>query len=102
MLPTPVTIGTFQSNDRSLQTALANCLLLSELKMVGALIDLFTSIGKDPSGIQAIGDACPIGEDFRSSDGDANLFASLGSWLRTEHGRIVTKANTGLSVLLWP
>ncbi|KAI0123644.1 hypothetical protein BJ170DRAFT_639895 [Xylariales sp. AK1849] len=99
VLPTPVMVGTFQSDDRNLQTALTNCLLLSELRKVGSLIDSFISIGTGTSNSQTTGDACPTGEEFRTGVADASLFASLGTWLRTEHGRIVQKARSGLSVL---
>ncbi|CAM1507163.1 Fc.00g068040.m01.CDS01 [Cosmosporella sp. VM-42] len=99
VLPTPVMVGTFQSDDRSLQTALADCLILSELRGVGGLIDSFISLGTDKSGTQTAGDACPAAAEFSASVADASLFASLGAWLQTEHKRIVTKARPSLSML---
>lgn len=95
VLPTPVTVGTFQSDDDNLQTALSHCLILAELRRVGDLIDAFialATLGAHPS------DACPAAGEF-SSAVDASLFASLGAWLRTEHGRIVGTARSGLSAL---
>ncbi|KAI1304719.1 hypothetical protein F5Y03DRAFT_165973 [Xylaria venustula] len=97
VLAMPVMVGDFQTDDRNLQTALTNCLLLSELRKVGALIEMFSSIGKSES--QATGDACPMGEELGTCGEDATLFASLGAWLRNEHGDIFKKASSGLSVL---
>ncbi|KAI1142788.1 hypothetical protein F5Y05DRAFT_366179 [Hypoxylon sp. FL0543] len=99
VLSMPVMVGTFQSDDRNLQTALTNCLLLSELKKVGGLIDSFISIGTSTSSSQTTGNACPAGEELETSIGDSSLFTSLGSWLQTEHGRITKKARSSLSVL---
>ncbi|KAI0405959.1 hypothetical protein F4802DRAFT_596629 [Xylaria palmicola] len=97
VLAMPVMVGDFQTDDRNLQTAITNCLLLSELRKVGGLIDTFISIGQ--SDLQATGDACPMGEELGGCQGDAALFASLGAWLRTEHGHISKRARSGLSVL---
>jgi hypothetical protein len=97
VLPTPVMVGTFQSDDRNLQTALTNCLILSELRGVGGFIDSFISLGT--SDLQTAGDACPAAGEFSTSVTDASLFASIGAWLRTEHGRILRRARSGLSVL---
>ncbi|KAI8631120.1 hypothetical protein F5Y19DRAFT_22438 [Xylariaceae sp. FL1651] len=97
VLAMPVTVGTFQTDDRNLQTALTNCLLLSELRKVGGLIEMFASIGKLE--LRAMGDACPLGEEQQACQGDAPLFASLGSWLQIEHRTIFTKARSSLSVL---
>ncbi|KAH6880099.1 hypothetical protein B0T10DRAFT_565871 [Thelonectria olida] len=99
VLPTPVTVGSFQSEDRRVQTALTNCLILSELRKVGSLIDSFISLGTAASDLQNTGDACPAAGEFSANMVDANLFASLGGWLQTEHRRIVRKARSGISVL---
>lgn len=45
VLPVPVLVGTYQSEDKNLQAALTSCLILNELKTVGGLIDLFTALG---------------------------------------------------------
>ncbi|KAI1332870.1 hypothetical protein F5Y16DRAFT_129031 [Xylariaceae sp. FL0255] len=98
VLAMPVTVGNFETDDQSLQTALTNRLLLSELRKVGGLIDMFISIGK--SELKASCDACPMGEELGACQGDdASLFASLGAWLRTEYGHIFKKAKSGLSAL---
>ncbi|KAK3390614.1 hypothetical protein B0H63DRAFT_557561 [Podospora didyma] len=106
VLPTTVMVGTFQSHDQTLQTALANRLILSELKKVRSLIEFFISLGTPGAfaNLQCSGEACcAAAGDFKASVGttmaDANLFASLGGWLRSEHERIVWKARSGLSVL---
>lgn len=99
VLSTPVMVGTFQSNDKSLQTAMTNCLLLSELRKAGDLIDAFSSLGTSSLDLQTAADACPTARDFNSSVVDPSLFASLGAWLRAEHGRIVRMAKSGISVL---
>ncbi|KAI0517277.1 hypothetical protein F5B22DRAFT_115823 [Xylaria bambusicola] len=97
VLAMPVTVGTFETDDRNLQTALTNCLLLSELRKVGALIDMFMCIGR--SELQNTNAACSIGEELGACQGDTALFESLGAWLWTEHGHILKKARSGLSVL---
>lgn len=95
----PVTVGTFQSDDRSVQSALASCLILSELRRVGGLIDAFISLGMGTSVVQTTADACPDAGDPGAGVVDVSLFASLGAWLRAEHASIVRQARLGLSVL---
>ena len=99
VLPTPVTVGAFQSDDPALQTALTNRLILSELKRVRGLIDAFVSLGTDTADIQMGGDACAAAGEFNATVADPSLLASLGAWLRSEHGRVEWKAWSGLSVL---
>ncbi|RTE84733.1 hypothetical protein BHE90_000736 [Fusarium euwallaceae] len=91
VLPAPVTVGTFQSHDHGLQTALTNTLILSELKRVGSLIDAFLSLGTE---VYNPGEACPAAEGLGTNLADASLVASLGAWLQTEYGGIVTKARS--------
>ncbi|KAK3902975.1 Sterigmatocystin biosynthesis regulatory protein [Staphylotrichum tortipilum] len=99
VLPEPVTVGAFQSDDRTLQTALANRLVLSELKRVRSLIESFVSLGTSTPDFPNPGDACPAAGEFSPAVADASLFASLGAWLRSEHARVEWKARSGLSVL---
>ncbi|ROV94223.1 hypothetical protein VSDG_05662 [Cytospora chrysosperma] len=61
--PVPVTVGTFQSDDRNVQSALASCLILSELRRVGGLIDAFISLGTGAFDMQNPVDACPDAGD---------------------------------------
>ncbi|RSL55146.1 hypothetical protein CEP53_007220 [Fusarium sp. AF-6] len=91
VLPAPVTVGTFQSHDHGLQTALRNTLILSELKRVGSLIDTFLSLGTEAHNP---GESCPAAEELGTNLADASLVASLGAWLQTEYGGIVTKARS--------
>ncbi len=99
VLPEPVTVGAFQSDDRSLQAALANHLVLSELKRVRSLIESFVSLGTSTPDFPNPGDACPAAGEFSPAVPDASLFASLGAWLRSEHARVEWKARSGLSLL---
>ncbi|KAK2616448.1 hypothetical protein QQS21_000690 [Conoideocrella luteorostrata] len=99
VLPTPITVGNFQSGDQGLQTTLKNCIALSELRTVSSLIDSFISLGTSSAGSHIAHYACPAAGEFSSTLGDTNLFASLGAWLRTEHRRVVSSARSGLSEL---
>ncbi|KAM6530168.1 hypothetical protein FALCPG4_008293 [Fusarium falciforme] len=91
VLPTALTVGTFQSHDHDLQMALTNTLILSELKSVGSLITAFLSLGTEAYDLEA---ACPAAEGLGTNLADANLVASLGAWLQTEHTVIVAKARS--------
>lgn len=97
--PMPVMVGSFQSDDQDVQTALISCLLLNELKRVGGLIDSFFSLGTGTPDVQSADDACSAAGDLGAGVVDASLLASLSTWLRTEHGNIVRQARSGLSVL---
>ncbi|KUI71952.1 Aflatoxin biosynthesis regulatory protein [Cytospora mali] len=97
--PMPVMVGSFQSDDRNVQTALISCLILSELRRVGALIDSFISLGTDATGLHTADNACSAAGDPSTGVADGSLFASLGAWLRNEHGNIVMQARSGLSTL---
>ncbi|GAW18497.1 hypothetical protein ANO14919_079730 [Xylariales sp. No.14919] len=96
VLAMPVTVGNFQTDDRNLQTALTNCLLLNELGKVGGLIERFISIAKSEL---RVSDSCPMGEGLGACLGDAALIASLGAWLRTEYEDVFKMARSGLSLL---
>jgi hypothetical protein len=78
---------------------LASCLILSELRRVGGLIDAFISLGTGTSVVQTTADTCPDAGDPGAGVVDVSLFASLGAWLRAEHASIVRQARLGLSVL---
>lgn len=77
-------IGTFQSDDQSLQIALTNRLILSELRKVRAVIETFISLGTDSFDLPADGDACSAAGDFNTTVADTGLFTSLGGWLRNK------------------
>lgn len=91
VLPTAITVGTFQSYDHDLQTALTNTLILSELKRVSNLITAFLSLGTEIYDPEA---ACPAAEELGTNLADVNLVASLGAWLQTEYRGIVAKASS--------
>lgn len=97
--PMPVMVGTFQSEDRNVQSALINCLILNELRRVGGLVETFISLGTGTSDLQNTDDACPAARDPSAAVADVSLFTNLGAWLRSEHGNIVKQAKSGLSVL---
>ncbi|KUI59481.1 Sterigmatocystin biosynthesis regulatory protein [Cytospora mali] len=97
--PMPVMVGSFQSDDRNVQTALISCLILSELRRVGALIDSFISLGTDATGLHTTDNVGSAAGDPSTGVADGSLFASLGAWLRNEHGNIVMQARSGLSTL---
>jgi hypothetical protein len=84
VVPTPIMIGTFQSDDQSLQIALTNRLILSELKKVRAVIETFISLGTESFDLPADGDACSAAGDFNTTVVDTGLFTSLGGWLRNK------------------
>ncbi|KAF2811742.1 uncharacterized protein BDZ99DRAFT_518993 [Mytilinidion resinicola] len=79
----PVSMGTFSIEDQNMQAAIRTQLVLSELKKMANLIDLFTSQ-----------DSCES-----SASGIAGLHAHLGAWLRSEHSRTVRILTTRLSAL---
>ncbi|KAH7268564.1 hypothetical protein B0J15DRAFT_578768 [Fusarium solani] len=91
VLRTALTVGTFQSHDHDLQTALTNTLILSELKRVGSLITTFLSLGTQAYDPEA---ACPAAEELGTNLADVSLVASLGAWLQTEYRGIVAKARS--------
>ncbi|KAJ0113950.1 Sterigmatocystin biosynthesis regulatory protein [Diaporthe amygdali] len=99
VLPMPVMVGNFQSDDQNLQTAFTSCLILKELGRVGRLIETLISLGSGSADSQTMDHACPAAGDPSAGVADASLFASLGAWLRTEHGHIVRKARSGISML---
>lgn len=89
VLPTALTVGTFQSHDHDLQAALTNTLILSELKRVSSLITTFLSLETEAYDPEA---ACPAAEELGTNLADVSLVASLGAWLQTEYRGIVAKA----------
>lgn len=102
--------GTFPRGDQDLQAALTSCHVLSELRTVSGLIDTFVSLGmgRDGCGKDAAfrhrdrGRTCCAATSAYHDDTGADsggLFASLGAWLRAEHGDVVKKARSGLAVL---
>jgi hypothetical protein len=99
VLLAPVTVGAFQSDDISLQTAVTNRLILSELKKTRALIESFIELGSATSESQSGAEACPAAPKFSTTVADAGLFASLGASLRSEYERVEWKARSALSVL---
>ena len=81
----PVSIGSFSIEDQKVQAAFRNQLVLSELKKIANLIDMFTS--------QDLGET--------SSSGVAGLYSHLGTWLRNEYSgtvRILKDKLTALKV----
>lgn len=78
----PISVGTFSVEDQNVQTALRTQLVLSELKKLDCLIDLFTS--RDS------------GEAVNGMDG---LYKHLGVWLRSEHSRTVRLLKSRLDAL---
>ncbi|KAH8698983.1 hypothetical protein BGW36DRAFT_426662 [Talaromyces proteolyticus] len=97
VVPTAVMIGTFQSDDQSLQAALTNRLILSEVKKVRALIESFISLGAESSDLPAVGDACSAAGDFNTTVADTGLFTSLGFWLRNKQISIQDTLDANLS-----
>lgn len=79
----PVSVGTFSIGDEKMQAVFRSQLVLSEVKKMTVLIDMFTS--KD------------LGES--SPSGVAGLYAHLGSWLRSEHSKTVGMLKFELSAL---
>ncbi len=71
----PISVGDFDIDDWDLQSSFRVQLVLSELKKLAAVIDMF--IIQEPRDISASG---------VSVDG---LYSHLGSWLRSEHSRTV-------------
>ncbi|KAK5993994.1 Fusarubin cluster-specific transcription factor fsr6-like protein [Cladobotryum mycophilum] len=78
--PPSISIGTFSVEDLDVQAAFRNHLVLSELKKMIPLIDMFI--------FQNSGDSLV-----------ASLYSHLGAWLRTEHSRTVAVLRTRLSEL---
>jgi hypothetical protein len=98
----PVSVGNFQSDDGQLQAAIMNRVMLSELKKVNVLLDSFVALGAAGPDSQAQAnpvDACPAAAEFSSLAADPGLFQQLGTWLRSEHTRIVWRARRGLCML---
>ena len=79
----PISTGTFIIEDENVQNLFRNQLVLSEVKKAANVIDLFTS---HDSG------EC-------SANGVASLYSHLGTWLRSEHLRIVGMLRARLSAL---
>ena len=79
----PVSMGTFNIEDPNVQAAFRNQLVLSELKKIANLIDLFVSQDSGES----------------SANGVTSLYSHLGAWLRGEHSRIVRILRARLSAL---
>ncbi len=79
----PVSMGTFNIEDRNLQAAIRNQLVLSELKKTANLIDRFTS--------QNYGES--------SDHGVTSLYSHLGVWLQSEHSKTVRILSARLSAL---
>jgi hypothetical protein len=79
----PISIGTFSIEDQKVQAAFRTQLVLSELKEIAKLIDIFTSQDMSES----------------SSGGVAGLYSHLGTWLRSEYSRTVRILNSELSAL---
>jgi hypothetical protein len=80
----PVSVGTFNMDDRNLQAAFRNQLVLSELKKTASLIDMFMS--QETSAESSVG-------------GVASLYSHLGEWLRGEHARTVGLLRSRLNAL---
>ena len=74
-----ITIGTFPIDDESAQEAMRKQLILSELKKVRCLIDIFSTQGS--------------GEGL--SGGVDDLYASLGRWLSSELCRTTRVLKSG-------
>ncbi|RDW59931.1 hypothetical protein BP6252_13018 [Coleophoma cylindrospora] len=64
----PVSMGTFSIEDQNMQTAFRNQLILSELKKIASLIDLFICQGESESPVSGV----------------TSLYSHLGTWLRNE------------------
>lgn len=79
----PVSVGSFSIGDRTVQAALRNQLVLSELKMIAELINTFSK--QDSAG--------PLGT------GVAGLYSHLGTWLRSEHSRTIGILRSRLKAL---
>lgn len=68
--PVPVTVGTFGVEDETLQAAIRIQLILSELKSLVEVIDVF-------------------GASQDLDEGSTGLYSHLGRWLHSEHARTV-------------
>lgn len=79
----PVSMGVFSIEDETMQTVFKNHLILSELKKMAGLIELFKS--------QDSGDS-PAG-------GLTCLYSHLGVWLQSEHSRTVKILKSSLKSL---
>lgn len=75
----PLSLGAFRIEDENVQAVFRNQLVLSELKGVAGLIDLF------------------VAQDSAESVG--GLYRHLGIWLKAEHGRTVDILKTRLRTL---
>ena len=75
VIPTHMTMGSFEIDDKQVQTALRTQLLLGEIRRTSNLIQLFAS--------QSSSDI----DEFTFSGVDS-LYKSLSSWLRIEHLRV--------------
>ncbi|KAI8950857.1 hypothetical protein F4801DRAFT_314446 [Xylaria longipes] len=76
--PMPMTMGVLNIDDQGVQAILRGHLVLSELKRVAALIDVFASQGSGSCG----------------ANGVDNLYTTLGAWLRAEHSRTIRVIKT--------
>jgi hypothetical protein len=76
-------MGAFNIEDENVQDTFSYQLVLSELKKAASVIDLFTCHGSGEC----------------STNGVANLYSHLGTWLRSEHLRIVRMLRARLSAL---
>jgi len=78
--PMLITLGSFDLDEKD-QEAFRKYLLLSELKKLGQVIDIFGSLGTGKDSVGGVGD----------------LYASLGGWLKSELARTVRVLKSGIS-----
>jgi len=80
----PLWFGTFSVEDQNMQALFRNQLVLSELKKMSGLIDMFSA--------QTTGES-------HSAIGLAGLYLHVGDWLRDEHSRTVKILKSRLNAL---
>jgi hypothetical protein len=80
-----LSMGTFGIDDEVFQAVVRNQLVLSELKKVAAVIDLFFALNSG---------------DLSAGSGFARLYLHLGAWLQTEHEKLVGSLTSRIRALI--